>query len=119
MEASVDPYPRGPVWMPITPKTGSLFHADSYFRRTSSWKDVGGRFVGAFFATAPRYIPSNVSAKSANVTDKSKEDFKDSLPNSESWIVGPAAGIHRYKNAESGIIRVSNRPRRPRLEFSV
>jgi uncharacterized protein (DUF1810 family) len=30
MEASVDPYPRGPVWMPITPKTGSLFHADSH-----------------------------------------------------------------------------------------
>jgi hypothetical protein len=27
MEASVDPQPRGPDWMPITPKTGSLFHA--------------------------------------------------------------------------------------------
>ena len=25
----MDPYPRGPDWMPITPKTGSLFHADS------------------------------------------------------------------------------------------
>src|ERR1700694_1413967 len=32
MEASVYPYPRGPVWMPITPKTGSLFHADSHTR---------------------------------------------------------------------------------------
>ena len=30
MEASVDPQPRGPDWMPITPKTGSLFHADSH-----------------------------------------------------------------------------------------
>jgi hypothetical protein len=29
MEATVDPQPRGPDWMPITPKTGSLFHADS------------------------------------------------------------------------------------------
>src|SRR5580704_4359721 len=28
-EACVDPYPRGPDWMPITPKTGSLFHAES------------------------------------------------------------------------------------------
>ena len=28
-EAWVDPYPRGPDWMPITPKTGSLFHAES------------------------------------------------------------------------------------------
>src|SRR5207302_5759514 len=31
MEASVDPQPRGPDWMPITPKTGSLLHADSHF----------------------------------------------------------------------------------------
>src|SRR6266705_2384352 len=30
MEASVDPQPRGPDWMPITPKTGSLFHAESH-----------------------------------------------------------------------------------------
>ena len=29
MEATVDPLPRGPDWMPITPKTGSFFHADS------------------------------------------------------------------------------------------
>src|SRR5208337_4642855 len=37
-EACVDPYPRGPDWMPITPKTGSLFHADSHadHRRGSS-----------------------------------------------------------------------------------
>ena len=28
MEATVDPQPRGPDWMPITPKTGSLLHAD-------------------------------------------------------------------------------------------
>src|SRR5215217_5453783 len=32
MEASVEPQPRGPDWMPITPKTGSLFHADSHLR---------------------------------------------------------------------------------------
>src|SRR5271166_3656429 len=30
-EACVDPYPRGPDWMPITPKTGSLFHAESHW----------------------------------------------------------------------------------------
>ena len=29
MEASVDPQCRGPDWMPITPKTGSLFHAET------------------------------------------------------------------------------------------
>jgi hypothetical protein len=27
----VDPYPRSSDWMPITPKTGSLFHADSQY----------------------------------------------------------------------------------------
>ena len=32
MEATVDPQSRGPDWMPITPKTGSLFHADSHVR---------------------------------------------------------------------------------------
>ena len=31
MEATVDPYPRGPDWMPITPKTGSLFHAETQY----------------------------------------------------------------------------------------
>lgn len=25
----MDPQPRGPDWMPVTPKTGSLFHAYS------------------------------------------------------------------------------------------
>jgi hypothetical protein len=33
MEATVDPQSRGPDWMPITPKTGSLFHADSHEAR--------------------------------------------------------------------------------------
>src|SRR5271167_4709539 len=34
MEATVDPLPRGPDWMPITPKTGSLFHAETQARAT-------------------------------------------------------------------------------------
>ena len=44
MEATVDPQPRGPDWMPITPKTGSLLHADSHLNaegqiawRASPW----------------------------------------------------------------------------------
>ena len=47
MEATVDPQPRGPDWMPITPKTGSLFHADSHPRheigRTARWAVVFSR----------------------------------------------------------------------------
>ena len=38
----MDPYPRGPDWMPITPKTGSLFHADSQrFLRTIAGGSLG------------------------------------------------------------------------------
>jgi tripartite-type tricarboxylate transporter receptor subunit TctC len=36
MEASVDPQCRGPDWMPITPKTGSLFHAETQFTHGSA-----------------------------------------------------------------------------------
>jgi hypothetical protein len=31
MEASVDLQCQGPDWMPITPKTGFLFHAETQF----------------------------------------------------------------------------------------
>ena len=37
MEASVDPQPRGPDWMPITPKTGSLFHAETHWCVIAAW----------------------------------------------------------------------------------
>lgn len=30
MEATVDPQCGGPDWMPITPKAGSLFHAETH-----------------------------------------------------------------------------------------
>ena len=30
MEATVDPLPGDPDWMPITPKRGSLFHAETH-----------------------------------------------------------------------------------------
>ena len=36
----MDPYPRGSDWMPITPKTGSLFHADSHVPQIGS--QLGG-----------------------------------------------------------------------------
>jgi hypothetical protein len=54
MEATVDLLPRGPDWMPITPKTGSLFHADSHpgglafseFRGFESWQAVAISHAG-------------------------------------------------------------------------
>lgn len=33
MKANVNPKPGGPYWTPITPKAGSLFHADSQLRQ--------------------------------------------------------------------------------------
>ena len=39
----MDPYPRGPDWMPITPKTGSLFHAES-----QPYHSKGGTRTGVF-----------------------------------------------------------------------
>ena len=32
----MDPQPRGPDWMQITPKAGSLFHANSHFERETA-----------------------------------------------------------------------------------
>src|ERR1700688_1845716 len=42
MEASVDPQPRGPDWMAIIQKTGSLFHAETQPR---AGRDGGKRFI--------------------------------------------------------------------------
>jgi hypothetical protein len=58
VEASVDPQPRGPDWMPITPKTGSLFHAcshpgDSMLGRRSGEVCLSGPFRVWFFGPRP------------------------------------------------------------------
>jgi hypothetical protein len=46
MEASVDPLFRGPDWKPITPKRGSLLHADSQSDpATTSQGETGCRDV--------------------------------------------------------------------------
>jgi hypothetical protein len=60
MEATVDPQPRGPDWMPITPKTGSLFHAETQTAQESQKvaacmstdRDVAGH--GAFQRSTTR-----------------------------------------------------------------
>ena len=45
MEATVDPCPGGPDWMPITPKTGSLFHAETHYYLPGDLEACIGRFV--------------------------------------------------------------------------
>ena len=37
----MDPQPRGPDWMPVTPKTGSLFHAYSQQHPVFAKRDIG------------------------------------------------------------------------------
>jgi len=46
MEASVDPQCRGPDWMPITPKTGSLFHAETQTRQLSQPNGLEKEWLG-------------------------------------------------------------------------
>src|SRR6516162_3140867 len=43
MEATVDRRRRGPDWMPITPKTGSLFHAYSQVKLGQEHEVEGDR----------------------------------------------------------------------------
>src|SRR5258708_39991879 len=54
MEATVDPLPRGPDWMPITPKRGSLFHAETQFKvRMNGTTHIFDSFECAIHALAP------------------------------------------------------------------
>ena len=55
MEASVDPQCRGPDWMPITPKTGSLFHAETQFVK-----------AGAYVSPADALSTGSISAFAEN-----------------------------------------------------
>jgi hypothetical protein len=64
MEASVDPYPRGPVWMPITPKTGSLFHADSHVHVAPSRRGI--QCVGI---STPLFLPTSRHAAATGIDD--------------------------------------------------
>jgi hypothetical protein len=66
MEASVDPQPRGPDWMPITPKTGSLFHAETHLQGVEGTTAVHLCFVSPErIVLAPdcgmKYLPRDVA----------------------------------------------------------
>src|ERR1700736_1812149 len=52
--------PGGPDWMPITPKTGSLFHADSHYC-------LHVTLARRLHALAPGLTPRSVLEKSAAV----------------------------------------------------
>ena len=43
----MDPYPRGSDWMPITPKTGALFHADLHSSSCRAAGSLNGHFPGS------------------------------------------------------------------------
>ena len=59
MEASVDPQCRGPDWMPITPKTGSLFHAETH---AMTLDQLGAKMRCDKCGKRPeRYYPANQS----------------------------------------------------------
>ena len=54
MEASVDPQCRGPDWMPITPKTGSLFHAETQAASGIESYEILANRMGCFLRLRPR-----------------------------------------------------------------
>ena len=59
MRAFVNPSAYGgPFWTPITPKTGSLFHADQHYRITIVLTDNGTHFTtpGAGGSAAPLIV---------------------------------------------------------------
>ena len=49
----MDPQPRGPDWMQITPKAGSLFHA---YSQTGVYFDEGGHpMLGSALVRDPKF----------------------------------------------------------------
>jgi hypothetical protein len=69
MEASVDPQPRGPVWMPITPKTGSLFHACSH------GKLIQGRHQPLISVELWERVQGVLDGRNASKAKRGKHDF--------------------------------------------
>jgi hypothetical protein len=50
VEASVDPQCGGPDWTPITPKTGSLFHAETHLSEDAMSLLMLGLFLSTILA---------------------------------------------------------------------
>jgi hypothetical protein len=77
MEATVDPLPGGPDWMPITPKRGSLFHAETQpvdnFESTDSAESRRGR-LGAIAGWNHRPSTALSTPERSNVAESSTSD---------------------------------------------
>jgi hypothetical protein len=72
MEASVDPLFRGPDWKPITPKRGSLLHADSQvIPRVENFLICKAAFEKALFVYPDAHLEMRQGAR---IILKSKEE---------------------------------------------
>ena len=61
----MDPYPRGSDWMPITTKTGSLFHADLH--RSRPFREIDA-FIARTGMSAPEEPLAVFEARSVLAT---------------------------------------------------
>ena len=78
MEAGVEPQPRGPDWMPITPKTGALFHADSQLGTTLRYPYEVREASGYFEEIVDIKIPADMRKLAEHILDSKATDFDPS-----------------------------------------
>jgi len=106
MEASVDPQPRGPDWMPITPTTRSLFHAETHpelgkadtrVKGDTVPKDmqIGGAEVDDAFEVPLAFLMNPANHQLQSKEFRGVERFFYAMPYGERYIWGATAGILR------------------------
>src|SRR3954469_6753516 len=135
MEASVDPECRGPDWMPITPKRGSLFHAETQsddvpgvgpvvaltYRATV---DVPARFrnskaVGAVFGLTPAKYQSGEINRTGAISKCGDKMMRIMLyeaaqvmltrTNKWSWLKAWAMKLARHRGMKKAIVALARR----------
>ena len=72
----MNPSQRGPVWTPITPPTGSLFHAETHFRRRDTHTARGTFGGNAGISRFSTYDPSLLVPAAARERDAANIDHQ-------------------------------------------
>jgi len=101
MEASVDPQCRGPDWMPITPKAGSLFHAETQVE--VPYADEAARALLQMFARKNVRQNEILMASAVNI-----KFLKDSKYRAEDYVAGLSYAVEKgWLTNEGNMLRVT------------